>query len=395
MSNYVDWQQGVVNRNFFVVQELIKHPEVTQVVLVDFLAVQSVKKVFGWKRTWDYLRSLRTKSKQLPSFTGERIGLTHSLGKVGNGPFHLHNKPVYVFSGCGLLASASSTLEQLKVALAPLGFTKANTLLWSYNAFLPEALSFPAKLKIFDAVDNWATHASYKKEAGRLIKNYQQIDRSADFVFTVSKKLCDLFNNAPTSWIPNGVDRVHFENQAQVPQDFSFKHPVVGYVGTIQERIDFDLLASVVKQHPDKSFVFIGPVWSGVQMKVEDFRHQFDNVSFIGRRSYKELPAYLQQIDVAIIPHRLDAFIHSTNPMKMYDYLAAGKPVVTTPGAGTEMFADHLYICPDKQSFSQSLDQALQDDSPAKQQARKQAVREHTWEKRIALMIHAMKTNNR
>ena len=384
MSNFVDWEEGVCNRNFFVARELIKRPEIDQVVLVDFLSIQPMKKVFGWKRTLDYGKKLFAWKKDEPSFIGQRIGLTHSLGQIKKGEL-ASDKQVYVFQGLGLFTQTESAMSSLLSVIEPLGFRPSNTIIWSYNAFLPEAFDLSAKLKIFDAVDNWATHASYEKEAGKLMENYKRIDRQADLIFTVSEKLKDLFNNSQANWIPNGTDVSRFANAQSI--ELNFKKPIIGYVGTIQERLDFDLLQYVCNQHQEKSFVFIGPVWKGVQAEVEKLKAECGNVYFIGAKPYEQLPGLLKQIDVALIPHRLDAFIHSTNPMKMYDYLAAGKAVVTTPGAGTEMFGDVMSIKKDKESFSKAIDEQLANDNNDLREKRRQAVSKHDWSRRMFDMM--------
>ena len=390
MSNYLDWEEGVVNRNFFIVQELIQRPEIEQVVLVDFLAIQSIKKIFGLRRTSEYAKDILISSKGRPSRKGQRIGLTHSLSKLEHGPFFLPNKPVYLFQGLGISQSAANSIQKLRTMLQSLGYKKENTILWSYNAFLPEAFELDACVKVFDAVDNWASHASYKKEAGRLIENYKKIDRAADIVFTVSEKLQDTFNNAPTHWIPNGVNLSLFQKDVEAKTKLDQPQPIVGYVGTIQERIDFALLEKVCQAHSDKSFVFIGPIWSGVEDKVDDLKKACANVFFLGRRSYDEIPSLLKQVDVAIIPHRLDSFIHSTNPMKMYDYLAAGKPVVTTPGAGTEMFSNLLSIQKDSQGFIEAINRELANNSPQVIEQRLQAAAQHSWKTRVDAMMEGI-----
>jgi glycosyltransferase involved in cell wall biosynthesis len=260
-------------------------------------------------------------------------------------------------------------------------------LLWSYQAFAPEILDWPARVRVFDAVDDWSLHASYQKEADFLRKNYDRISQKADVIFTVSAGLAERFDPAKTRWIPNGIDPAPFTKDWPMPSDLAaLPRPLIGYVGTVQERLDFALLKTVCRNHADKSFVFIGPVWKGVADQVASLSTACPNVHFLGRRPYEQTPAYLQAMDIAIIPHRLDAFLSSTNPMKMYDYLAAGKPIVSTPGAGTEAFAQHIVIAKDAAEFSEAINRALAADSPAQHQARQSALSGHLWSDRLAAM---------
>lgn len=381
MSNVFDWRRGIVNRNFFVVRELLRSGRFEKVMLVDFLAVRSVPRLFGLRRTARYLRDCRQ-----PLRGKERLTARHIVWE-GQEVFGLEKK-VSVFSGLGLQRRSRADLRLLKLALIRRGFNPADTVLWSYNAFLPQAFEFPSPHRIFDAVDDWSLHASYKKEAELLRKNYQQISGAARHIFTVSEGLVKAFPSEKAHWIPNGADLSGFTQGLSLPDDLSaLPHPLIGYVGTVQERLDFRLLASVCGQHRDKTFVFIGPVWKGVQSEVDALKRSCPNALFLGRRSYDLVPSYLAGMDAAMIPHRLDAFISTTNPMKMYDYLAAGKPVISTPGAGTEMFASHMYIASDTEAFSQAIQQAIQEDSEEKRQQRRLAVQSHAWPARVQEML--------
>lgn len=377
MSNYVDWENGVVNRNYFIARELQKRPEIDKIFMVDFLAIQSRAKVFGKKRTWQYAKQVIHCQDPVDS-----LGMFNCIRKIGD--------KAYLLQGIGLGHSVDGLLKKVMDFVKEQGFTADNTMLWSYNPFLPEVFDLPAKIKVFDTVDNWAEHASYQKEAELLKRNYKAIDDKADLVFTVSKGLLDMFSRAKAIWIPNGVDSSQF---AEVKRPRNEK-PVIGYVGTIQKRLDFSWLTYLCSRHTDKKFVFIGPVWSGVEKEAEQLKAKCSNVEFLGRKNYDELPRLFSGIDVAIIPHKLDAFLATTNPMKMYDYLSAGLPVVTTPGAGTDMFSDYLYICEDKEQFSRAIDLALKEDSPDKVQARREAVKNHNWQARAEAMISELKSAN-
>ena len=88
---------------------------------------------------------------------------------------------------------------------------------------------------------------------------------------------------------------------------------------------------------------------------------------------------------------KIDEFIKSTNPMKMYDYLACGKPVVTTRGAGVDMFEDYVYIADYYEQFNQFLDESLNSDTDELQQKRVNILNDHTWQKRVSKMMDIIK----
>jgi len=391
MSNALDWQQGIVNRNFFIARELINSGNFDEVVLVDFLSLNPMGPLFGRRRTAKYAFQIVRKREK--GNTSHRYGLRHRL-LTWTLPGQTSSTKVRLFAGLGLAHTYDRDIQTLKQALIDEGCTAENTILWSYNAFAPDLFDIPARLHVFDAVDDWSQHASYVKQRELLKSNYQSIGKRADLIFTVSEGLRSLFPLEKTAWIPNGVDLGSFANrtkQTQPAELAKLTKPIIGYVGTVQERLDFELLESVCAAIPEAQFVFVGPVWGGVQHRVDALMRVCPNVLFLGRRAYEDVPMYLAAMDVAIIPHRIDSFIQSTNPMKMYDYLAAGKPIVTTPGAGTEAFAEVISIVDNPVAFAQSIREALKDTDPKNVARRKKAVESHTWAHRVQEMRQALK----
>lgn len=388
MSNVQDWRQGIVNRNFFVLRELLRSGMFKRALLVDFLSVNPVGLVFGKRRTVRYAYDALIQQGSLPIM--RRFGVLHALRSfpaTGWGS----NTESFVLSGVGTRHSYSRDIHRIQEAIESIGFDSHETVLWSYNTFAPELLDIPVASRVFDAVDDWSQHASYGQFRDRLKANYVQIGMKADCVFTVSDGLRSLFPSGKAHWVPNGVDLDAFKDSPAVPEEMSsLPKPVIGYVGTVQERLDFSMIQYVCQQWPRASFVFIGPVWGGVQGQVDALCQQCPNIRFLGRREYQLVPGYLRGMDVAIIPHRLDAFISSTNPMKLYDYLAAGKPVVSTPGAGTELFERIVHLATTPADFSQAIKKALAETGADKQKERQQAVMPYTWKARVDMMREAL-----
>ncbi len=391
MSNALDWKQGIVNRNFFIARELVASGAFEQVLLVDFLAINPMGPLFGRRRTAKY--AVQALCGQSGGAQTRRYGWRHRVSDWQLPGLSSQTK-IRLFSGLGWAHTRERDAEILKRVLVDEGFSAQNTVVWSYNAFAPELLDLPARLAVFDAVDDWSQHASYVRQREVLKQNYLNIGARADLIFTVSDGLRALFPVDKAHWIPNGVDLGVFDKSDLHDRPLelaSVTKPIVGYVGTVQERLDFELLEYVCGAIPEAEFVFVGPVWGGVQHRVDALMKACANVRFLGRRPYEAVPAYLNAMDVAIIPHRIDTFIQSTNPMKMYDYLAAGMPIVTTPGAGTEAFARVISIVDTPSAFAQAIREALKDRAPQGKRQRQQAVAEHTWTNRVSQMRQALK----
>lgn len=203
--------------------------------------------------------------------------------------------------------------------------------LWYYT---PMALSFTDHLEplaiIYDCMDElsafrFAHYAIKEREA--------QLLRCADLVFTGGYSLYESKRQQhPRVYaFPSSVEAAHFaqaRSMKQDPADQSFiPHPRVGFYGVIDERIDLDLLAAIAITHPNWQFIMVGPV-----TKIEpDALPARQNIHYLGAKSYAELPRYLAGWKVAIMPFAQNEATRFISPTKTLEYLAAGKPVVSTP----------------------------------------------------------------
>ena len=234
---------------------------------------------------------------------------------------------------------SESVIESIRWAIDKLNLN--NTVLLLQN---PMAIGVVDNLSYdcfaFDAIDNWLYHPQMKSNHAVIEENYKFVENNADTIFTVSNALVETFkSNKNVHWMPNGVDTDYF--QSAIKSEILDKIKI-GYVGKIQERVDFDIVEECLKRFPNYIFVFMGPVFSQ-KKRIKDLGNLYSNVTFTGDIHYKDLPNKLKDIDVAIIPHRIDEFTDSMNPLKLYEYLAAGKCVVTTQVAGTAQVSPYVF----------------------------------------------------
>jgi glycosyltransferase involved in cell wall biosynthesis len=113
----------------------------------------------------------------------------------------------------------------------------------------------------------------------------------------------------------------------------------------------------------------------------------YDNVYFLGYKTYQEAPMYIQQFNIGIIPHTKVDFSSSTNPMKMYEYLACGKPVVATQDAGTENVENMIAIASSFEDFNLKVNELLESDSKELQRQRQDYVKKYSWISTVDKMI--------
>ena len=183
--------------------------------------------------------------------------------------------------------------------------------------------------------------------------------------------------------VRNGVTPERFrpalENRLPLPDDIKMiSHPRIGFVGVIAEWVDIDLLVHVASMRPQWSFVLVGPIKKSIALS--DLP---PNVHLLGPKPYDMVPAYLQGIDVAIIPFERTEFItRYVNPIKLYEYLAAGKPVVTTPMGDYDGLETFVHIAETPEAFASAIEVAMKETAPQFKEARWQAILDRSWQVR-------------
>lgn len=239
-------------------------------------------------------------------------------------------------------------------------------LLWYYT---PMALSFSThlqpRLTVFDCMDELSAF----KDAPQEMKDREaELLRRADLVFTGGQSLYEakLGRHDDLHVFPSSIEFAHFAqartHSVEAADQAGVPHPRIGFCGVIDERMDIQLLDAVAQLRPDFQFVMIGPV-----VKIDPAilpRHA--NIHYLGGKTYKELPAYLAGWDVAILPFAHNESTRFISPTKTPEYLAAGKPVVST--SITDVVRPYgiqkmVRIADDAQEFVNAIEQALTIDS--------------------------------
>lgn len=203
-------------------------------------------------------------------------------------------------------------------------------ILWYYT---PMALSFSSHLKpiatIYDCMDELS---AFKGASPALREREQQLFKCANLVFTGGQSLYEAKRNLHNSVyaFPSSIDHSHFaraRKQLDEPEDqLNIPHPRLGFFGVIDERFDIELLKNMATDRPEWQFVMIGPV-----VKIDpSILPRHDNIHYLGGKSYKDLPSYLAGWDVALLLFARNESTRFISPTKTPEYLAAGKPVVST-----------------------------------------------------------------
>jgi glycosyltransferase involved in cell wall biosynthesis len=214
--------------------------------------------------------------------------------------------------------------------------------------------------------------------------------QNSALVICTSQQLCNekKKENPKTYFVSNAADIKHSilatnKDLAEHASVAQFKKPIVGYFGNIEKRIDYELIREVALKNVDKSFVFAGPV---DKEYVPDYIYDVSNIHFIGRIPYQQLPNVLKSFDVAIIPFRRYEDSATVFPMKLFEYLGSGKPLVATDfNLDLKSFTGNLVpYCSSAEEFSGAIQEALNNDTEALRKARIELASQHTWESRAA-----------
>ncbi|MCK4413062.1 MAG: glycosyltransferase [Candidatus Eisenbacteria sp.] len=166
----------------------------------------------------------------------------------------------------------------------------------------------------------------------------------------------------------------------ELPADLRFlPRPWIGFMGAIFVYLDFDLLLATARAFPDASLVMVGPVQDPQGARRLS---RAPNVHFLGRKPQNQVPDYVGAFDVCLCPFKAGAVRRAVNPLKIYEYLALGRPVVSTPleSLATEPVAQWIRFAEEPSAFVAAVRETLEGDGPERRAARRQAVRPYAWE---------------
>jgi glycosyltransferase involved in cell wall biosynthesis len=214
--------------------------------------------------------------------------------------------------------------------------------------------------------------------------------KKADLVLVVSENLYSRkrIHNRNTYLVPNAVDYDLYQkamlSSQPAPKDIrDIKRPIIGYSGLISSRLDLGIIAYLAESRPDWSVVLIGTTWE--KNCARHLAHLRDrrNVFFLGRKSIEMVPHYIKAFDVGIIPYVINEQSEHISPLKLYDYFAAGKPVVATRFPAAMGYASLLGIADTKESFVNCIENELERKDDPKRLERIQVASGNTWNDRV------------
>ena len=220
--------------------------------------------------------------------------------------------------------------------------------------------------------------------------NYSEVEREflkkVDLVIATAEPLrqSKARFHKNTYCVTNAADYEHFSRVQSMDLGMAeelrwMQKPIIGYIGSVFEWLDQEMIAHAARMHPNWSFVFIGPITTDVNQL-----RALPNIHFLGPRPYADLPSYLKGFDVATVPFIFHDVTLRASPIKFYEYLASGVPGVASRLPDFEPFAHLAGLVSTPEEFVTALEDAIAHDTPQKRQARMAEARSHSWEARFA-----------
>ncbi|SKC82496.1 glycosyltransferase [Ohtaekwangia koreensis] len=346
---------------------------------------------FTMKDVFSNLDKAQIQSRLTPLFTGQSIG--KQIYPDNPNLINVRTKAVIPinFIPYGKLYNSLSRVNNHVVNQALRSIIKRYNIsrfifINSFNPFyLQDVTEFNPALTVYHCVDNIA-ESKYIGKHGKILEAGAM--RDYDVTITTSKKLCEmaLRYTQNVHCLPNAADFTHFQKAVYEPllRPTELKglesKKIIGYIGHVDFRIDYELLNTLSRTHADKIILMVGPEHVADKDKLE----RLPNVISTGKKSFDDLPAYLKYMDCAIIPFLRNDLTASIYPLKLNEYLAAGKPIVTTGfSPDLEDFGNTIRIENTIDGFVKGVEQEINTDSIGKREQRMQMASHNTWSSRV------------
>jgi len=270
--------------------------------------------------------------------------------------------------------------RQLRQALTGLFPSARSTIDWLYSPMqMWVSGSRPGGKLVYECYDEYGM-----RHDGSIRSRFQAKEKTllarADLAFVTAEILAHRRNHLARriAYLPNGVTAEFLTARPAQRPAATRTPPCIGYLGNLRSEIDHDLLAALVSGNTQWKFVFVGPVEKG---RFSARLSAFPNVEFLGPRPHEQLPNVLQAFDVGLVPFILNDFTAAINPLKAYEYMAAGVPIVASDLPELRKFRDSIRLVPNTaEAFTRAIARTLAEDRKILGEKLIAIARDYTWD---------------
>lgn len=292
-------------------------------------------------------------------------------------------------------ANKKNVFNQLKNCVQKLNFK--NPVLWVFFSDRQYDYYglFNESVTVGDLYDKFTTptwEGMLPKHIEPLRQMQNTIIEKSDIIFTVSKLLFEEFSQIHKNvfLVPNGVDFESFESSNGPIKIGKLKKPVLGFLGMLHYKVDFNLLYYIAQTHPEWTLLLMGKdnIHSNSDRLIFERLKKKDNVVWTREIERESIPSFLNSVDVCIVPLKKIAMNRYANYLKIWEYLAAGKPIVSVDQGISYEYPDLIRLADSKEEFVDNIAKALKEDTDEELvKQRKNVAMTNSWDSRVREML--------
>jgi hypothetical protein len=244
---------------------------------------------------------------------------------------------------------------------------------------------------IYDLSDDFLAFTKGTKWRNILRAYEQMLTKNADMVAVTSSNLLEKVpSGQKTILAENGIDLVAFEKASRA-KIAGTQGKVIGYIGALNDWVDFDLIAKIATKLPDDTVVLIGP--TTLPTKLNQLLDKSKNIKWLGPKGWAQIPDFFASLDIGLVPFKTEKKyprLKTANSNKIYQYAFFGYPIVSTKFAQTEKLDGILYLSESEEDFIDNLELAIHEKDQSMVKKRKEFARNHDWQKQAKLILESL-----
>ena len=218
---------------------------------------------------------------------------------------------------------------------------------------------------------------------------YADVLPACSVAFTTSTHLSNKYRarySCEFEFLANGVSLGSLDKSVG-QGDLDYGRKSIGYVGILNRELDLELIDHVLRDNPEVTFYFVGAIESNLDPRFGQLVKECHNLHYLGQKTHEEIRMYLNSFGVLANFKKADFTTWGNDSIKIYEYLATGKPIVSTSMAPANRFPELIYVADDMHTFSELLKIAICEDIPTTRERRIRIARQHTWERRVDIIM--------
>ncbi len=253
---------------------------------------------------------------------------------------------------------------------------------------------FPHNRIIYDCIDSCMVYSRNDRILHVMEQSEMRLSREADLMLATAKPLFDkltkLNSHCRIYLISNGVDIDNFiKDKYELPDDIRLlKSPRIGFVGSLYHWIDFTVFEKIASNFKEANIVLIGPTNSD---EIYTLLKKYKNIHYLGPKPYHLIPDYIHSFDLCLNPRKNDSIGQFMNPLKLYEYLILGKPVISSRTKEMDNFSEYVYLYNDHDEIDKYILEALGENQNYMKEKRMMFAKENSWSakaNKILELIH-------